>query len=350
MKLIKNCTPLETRARGSHVTFLDFYTVSIFIFFLRFQLTLSSRFPFPDNSNSIPTRKRRRRRSIEDEDSTFLNFELPAHPNIPQEVEESTLSIFLSNHNLPKEDLDANDDLDISISQSGRPRGKKRREDRDRRDREHKDHIHTVQITQHRKTIQLFVFRLHEDSDKREQLFKKSVALPESPEDRINFNKWVQLDVNQVVNAWLKDRQLSSERHLSLEIVCRNCAKHGIKVFNPKKSSHTSDESIRHTKNPTLNVVGKIVSERSKKHRRNNKNGSMVKDNMSHPKKTACQTDQVGTCCRRKFVVAFKDVEGFQFIKMPKKFDAGYCEGNCPSGYHTGRFLMDFIECVILNS
>lgn len=136
----------------------------------------------------------------------------------------------------------------------------------------------------------------------------------------------VRLDVFRAVNSWLQH----PGKNLGLQIYCENCHVHNVYVVHEEPADHQNQHQMHHGHNklPTLHMDfnGRL---REKRHRVFK---PTIQDySKQHHVKCSRKNEK---CCRRQLKVQFKELAGLDFVIQPKMFDAGYCEGTCPTAYN----------------
>lgn len=133
-------------------------------------------------------------------------------------------------------------------------------------------------------------------------------------------HKKVRLNVFKAISSWLKD----NTNNVGLQVYCENCHANNIYVVHESLINNTPGVGY-----PTLHL-GLKGRQREKRWQRSFK--PVIQDYFSkHHVKCSKKGDK---CCRRQLKVQFKDVAGLDFVIQPKSFDAGYCEGSCPTAYN----------------
>lgn len=315
--------------------------------------------------------RQRQKRSVNEEDLTYLNFELPDKEELPSEIEESTLNIFLTNENIfdmqkvsmeTQEDdtSDDNSSLDLTTKltlKSSRITAREHRKKSNHhhhnhhQQHQHNNHHHNttdnsnlnrneIKIITNKQTLRLHVYQTIADSNERVWLFTKDIILPINSDvsydnSEFTYNKWIQLDVNTAVTQWLS----STEKTLDIEIFCESCSKYGIQIVNNHKTDTSHNKLNSSTSNnPTLNLIGNMMQRAKRKTiRRKDKSLDVARDYMSQPKKTICHKNGDKKCCRHKWVIDFRELGGYEYIIQPNRFDAGFCDGSCPFRFNVAN-------------
>lgn len=300
---------------------------------------------FLDKSNRVESQ--RKRRSTNEEEITSLDFEISDREDLPTDIEESILNVFLTNdqsHTVEKSwkaDQHVNDsesDYDDSNSSSDVPAKKLTLKSHRNRRRSHNHHLRhpnshssnkgKIQIISNKQTLRLHVYQ--SISQGRTLLFSKDITLPiNSDETKFIFKKWVPLDLTSTVNSWLQGK----EQILSIDIYCESCSKYGLKIVNQQDANQ--DEESKN--NPTLNIIGSVV--RTKRKTGHRKHGQLdeAKDYTISQKKTFCRQEGDKKCCRHKWQIDFRELGGYDYIIQPRSFDAGFCDGTCPYKYNVAN-------------
>lgn len=299
-----------------------------------------------DQSNRA--RSQRRRRSTNEEEVTSLDFEIADRNELPTDIEESTLNVFLTNDqshaaekswkadqhvNDSESDYDDNSSMDVAAKKltlkSHRNRSKSHTHHH-RHPNSHSSNRNKIQIVTNKQTIRLHVYE--SNAQGRTLLFSKDIALPipiDSDDTKFIYKKWIPLDFTSTVNKWLQEK----ERTLSIDIYCESCSKFGLKIVN-----NLADQGDEAKNNPALNIVGSVV--RTKRKTGHRKHGQLdeAKDyTITQPKKTFCRQDGDKKCCRHKWVIDFKELGGYDYIIQPRNFDAGFCDGTCPYKFNVAN-------------
>lgn len=284
---------------------------------------------------------------------------------MPREIEETTLSIFLTNINYDMSLMNSADSENIvdTTTTTNRIAGKTNIEERKkqnnkvddcekikRRKQKHQERRlqRKLEVEQQRQQLQtseslpknpikqiklhIYFYLNHEE---RVWLFTKEIPLPKEHTADQSLNKWIQLDLNKALKRWMKgDRQ-----ELIIQIYCERCTKYGIKIYNNLESSHSSEEAHHKGKNsPALNIIGRMKQRSRRKTTPKTKHKDPKKEHMKQPKQTICQGDGDTKCCRHTWIVDFAEMEEYnKFVIQPQAFDAGYCEGSCPYRYNLGN-------------
>lgn len=258
---------------------------------------------------------------------------------LPSDIEESTLNVYLSNDHSnqvsekawkadravtdSESDYDDNSSLDVATKKftlkSHRRRGKSHRH-------RHEKSRNKVQVITNKHMVRLHVYQSTQQG--RSFVFSKDILLPINSDDtKFTYKKWIQLDLTATVRNWLH----SSESSLSIDIYCESCSKYGLKIVNDHETADAKS-------NPALNIVGSVV--RTKRKTGHRKHGQMdeAKDyTITQPKKTFCRQDGDKKCCRHRWVIDFKELGGYDYIIQPRNFDAGFCDGTCPYKYNVAN-------------
>lgn len=160
-------------------------------------------------------------------------------------------------------------------------------------------------------------------------------------------HQYIDLDVSDAVSAWLLD----PATNLGLQLQCEGCAAHELHIVHRDdmasgEQEPNSDDQHATSAAPELFVVGRSdpdSTRRSKRsgglHRHYKANGSgSTGGHRDHrggrvARRTECANNNK-RCCRHRLDVVFKEVQGFEFIMQPLRFDAGYCHGRCPPRYN----------------
>lgn len=291
---------------------------------------------FLDQSNRI--RSQRVRRSTNEEEVTSLDFEITDREELPNDIEEATLNVFLTNdpdvtsEKTWKADQHVNDsesDYDDNSSMDSPPKKlilrSHRRKSLSHHHRHHTSHNsnrNKIQIITNKQMVRLHVYQ--SETQGRSLLFSKDITLPINSDDtKFTYKKWIPLDLTSVVNKWLS----GNDQTLSIDIYCESCSKYGLKVVNNLDASQSEETKT----NPALNIVGSIVRTKRKSGHRKHGQLDEAKDyTISKPKKTFCRQDGDKKCCRHKWEIDFKELGGYDYIIQPRNFDAGFCDGTCP--------------------
>lgn len=303
-----------------------------------------------DNSNLIASqqqqnRHRRRRRSSTEDEVVSLDFELRDHSDFPSEVEQSILNVLImggSSETTGSDkpwrphwqivDSDSEDDENSSsgdIVRKFTPKTHRKNELKSQRHHRHHSHhrsLGKVEVSSKSTSVKLHVYQ--QTPHERIHVLMKEIPLPISPESdssdaKIEFNKWISLDLTTIVNEWLQ----KDEQTLSIDLYCDSCTEHGLKIVN---RSPDDGEFISTKDNPTLNIIGSVVRTKRKignKHKKRVEKLGEDKD-YTKPKKTFCKKNGDKTCCRHRWVVDLKDLQ-LDYVIEPKHFDAGFCDGTC---------------------
>lgn len=165
-----------------------------------------------------------------------------------------------------------------------------------------------------RRQIKIHVYQLSESFD-RIWLDTINITAHKFP----NHRK-IRLNVHRAVSSWLQNNASNQ----GLQLYCENCHAHGIYVVH-----ENGMDSIPGSSYPTLQLILK-GRQREKRWQRSFK--PVVQDYFSR-KHTKC-TKKGDKCCRRQLKVQFKEISGLDFVIQPKMFDAGYCDGSCPTAYN----------------
>lgn len=150
--------------------------------------------------------------------------------------------------------------------------------------------------------------------------------------DTININltsfgsklhRKAKLNVFRAVNSWIQH----PSNNLGLQIYCENCHTHLVYVVHEEPLEQQHQVHHPHAKLPTLHMDfnGRL---REKRHRVFK---PTIQDYSKHHVKCSKKNEK---CCRRQLKVQFKELAGLDFVIQPKMFDAGYCEGSCPTAYN----------------
>lgn len=135
----------------------------------------------------------------------------------------------------------------------------------------------------------------------------------------VNKHRRVRLNVFRAVNGWVQN---TTQNH-GLQIYCENCHTHFVYVVHEEpldKRQHNVDF-------PTLRLAFN-GRQREKRHRTFR---PVIQDYTKNHVKCSKKNEK---CCRRQLKVQFKELAGLDFVIQPKMFDAGYCEGTCPTAYN----------------
>lgn len=297
---------------------------------------------FLDHSNRVG--RQRKRRSASDDEVISLDFEMSEREELPTDIEESTLNVYLTNDHSShvidktwKADRAVNDsESDYDENNSGDFATKKLTIKSHRNWSKSRSHHHRheksrnkVQVITNKQMLRLHVYQ--STSQGRSFLFTKDITLPINSDDtKFIYKKWIPLDLTSTVNKWLQDK----EKTLSIDIYCESCSKYGLKIVN----NHEANEGDELKNNPALNIVGSVV--RTKRKTGHRKHGQLdeAKDyTITQPKKTFCRQDGDKKCCRHKWVIDFKELGGYDYIIQPRNFDAGFCDGTCPYKYNVAN-------------
>jgi transforming growth factor beta, invertebrate len=264
---------------------------------------------------------------------------------LPTEVEESTLSVFLTNSppsyavdkkwkadqhvNDSESDYDDNNsNSDSATKKLTLKSNRNRRKSHSHHHRHQNNNRNRIQIITNKQMIRLHVYE--SNAQGRVFLFSKDITLPINSDDKkFTYNKWIQLDLTSTVSKWLQE----TEPSLSIDIYCESCSKYGLQIVNNQDANE--DESKN---NPTLNIVGSVV--RTKRKTGHRKHGQLdeAKDyTITKPKKTFCRQDGDKKCCRHKWEIDFKELGGYDYIIQPRVFDAGFCDGSCPYKFNVAN-------------
>lgn len=183
-----------------------------------------------------------------------------------------------------------------------------------------------VQLSSPSSSVKLHVYQ--QTPQGRIHVLFKEVPLPINSDDneKVEFDKWIPLDLTSVVNEWLQ----KDEQSLSIDLYCENCAQHGLRIVNQSPD----DDDLGSTRNnPTLNIIGSVVRTKRRtgvpQRKKVEKLGEIKDYTVTKPKKTFCKQKGEKRCCRHRWVIDFKELGGYDYIIEPRKFDAGYCDGTC---------------------
>lgn len=317
---------------GSTELILEFFSFSPWLVFL-------------DQSNRI--RSQRVRRSTNDDEVTPLDFEIADREELPNDIEEATLNVFLTNDpDVPKEkswkadphvvsdsdsDYDDNSSMDVppKITIKSHPSKRKSQSHRHRHQNGHHANRNKVNIISSKQMIRLHVFQ--SDEQGRTLLLSKDVTLPvESSDAKFSYQKWIPLDLTSAVNKWLE----GSEQTLSIDIHCEMCSKYGLSIVNHQDANQSGESK----NNPALNIIGSVVRTKRKSGHRKHGQLDEAKDyTITKPKKTFCRQDGDKKCCRHKWEIDFQELGGYDYIIQPRNFDAGFCDGTCPYKYNVAN-------------
>jgi hypothetical protein len=295
---------------------------------------------FLDQSNRVG--RQRKRRSTLDDEVTSLDFEMSDREELPTDIEESTLNVYLSNDHTSQvnekswkadravsdseSDYDDNSSLDIATKKltlkSHRRRNKSHRH-------RHEKSRNKVQVITNKQMVRLHIYQT--TSQGRSFLFSKDILLPINSDDtKFTYKKWIPLDLTTTTKAWLQ----SSESSLSIDIYCESCSKYGLQIVN----NHETNQGDESKNNPALNIVGSVVRTKRKTGHRKHGQTEEAKDyTITQPKKTFCRQDGDKKCCRHRWVIDFKELGGYDYIIQPRNFDAGFCDGTCPYKYNVAN-------------
>lgn len=266
---------------------------------------------------------------------------------LPNDIEESTLNVYLTNdksHAIEKSwkadhavndsesDYDENSSSDVATKKLTLKPHRNRRKPHShhhRHENSHNSNKNKIQIITNKQTVRLHVYQ--SNSQGRTLLFSKDITLPINSDDtKFSYKKWIPLDLTATVNNWLQQK----EQSLSIDIYCESCSKYGLRIVN----NHEANQSEESKNNPALNIVGSVV--RTKRKTGHKKHGQLeeAKDyTITQPKKTFCRQDGDKKCCRHKWVIDFKELGGYDYIIQPRNFDAGFCDGTCPYKYNVAN-------------
>lgn len=140
----------------------------------------------------------------------------------------------------------------------------------------------------------------------------------------VGAHKKVRLNVHKAVNDWMRD----ARTNLGLQVACENCHAHSIYVLHdaPPDNENSEHENFPY---PTLRLAlnGR---QREKRHRSFR---PIIQDYTTKLNHVKCSRKNE-RCCRRQLKVQFKELSGLDFVIQPKAFDAGYCDGTCPTAYN----------------
>jgi transforming growth factor beta, invertebrate len=297
---------------------------------------------FLDQSNRVG--RQRKRRSTNDDEVISLDFEMSEREELPTDIEESTLNIYLTNDhsshvidktwkadravNDSESDYDENSSLDVATKKLTLKSHRNRSKSHNHHHR-HEKSRNKVQVITNKQMIRLHVYQ--STSQGRTFLFSKDITLPINSEDtKFIYKKWIPLDLTSIVNKWLQDK----EQTLSIDIYCESCSKYGLKIVN----NHETNPDNESRNNPALNIVGSVVRTKRKSGHRKHGQLDEAKDyTITQPKKTFCRQDGDKKCCRHKWVIDFKELGGYDYIIQPRNFDAGFCDGTCPYKYNVAN-------------
>uniref|UniRef100_A0A336M6Y6 CSON005348 protein n=1 Tax=Culicoides sonorensis TaxID=179676 RepID=A0A336M6Y6_CULSO len=235
--------------------------------------------------------KSRRRRAIDNNDLIYMHFDLS--PNLLNDsntmIDEASLVISLARNRHRNE----------------APYGSKARK-----------HNNGTSIRKNRRYrhIKIHVYQLSESFDR---IWLDTINLTAH---KFPNHKKVRLNVHRAVSAWLQDNTSNQ----GLQIYCENCHAHGIYVVHENGMNNIAGSVY-----PTLQLMMK-GRQREKRWQRSFR--PVIQDYFSrHHIKCSKKSDK---CCRRQLKVQFKEISGLDFVIQPKMFDAGYCDGNCPTAYN----------------
>ena len=107
------------------------------------------------------------------------------------------------------------------------------------------------------------------------------------------------LDVSHAVQAWSLNPRLNK----GLKIDFKGCKK--IQIFKEDIDIIFTETNVRHKRSPKRHRLNKIKISRKRRH----------------------------LCRRKRMKVDLTKIGGFDFIFMPKKFNAATCSGKCPPRY-----------------
>lgn len=173
----------------------------------------------------------------------------------------------------------------------------------------------TMRRRRNRHPMKIHVYQLSESFDR---IWLDTINL--TSHKLQNNHRKVRLNVHRAVSAWMRD----TNSNQGLQLYCENCHSHGVYVVH-----ENGMKSIPGSIYPTLQLILK-GRQREKRWQRSFK--PVVQDYFSrHHTKCTKKSDK---CCRRQLKVQFKEIAGLDFVIQPKMFDAGYCDGSCPTAYN----------------
>ncbi|XP_034475387.1 putative uncharacterized protein DDB_G0286901 [Drosophila innubila] len=197
-----------------------------------------------------------------------------------------------------------------------------------------KSKVHVLNL----KVYQMMRMNKRQQLDARRIEFESSnYRLGNSDETR---SQWIEFDVTAAVRAWLN----KSHENLGIEIQCDKCRRIGARILS-EVSTPTSTAPQDHERvedkfhlTPVLNIIGHIGRTHSEEaaHPNHYNLSSNTPRYYNHRQANSMNNSPNSCyrarqrCCRHQLDVAFKDIEGFEFILQPKTFDAGFCKGRCP--------------------
>lgn len=235
--------------------------------------------------------KSRRRRAIDNNDLIYMHFDLSSNllNDSSTTIDEASLIISLAKNRHRNEPPYGSKARNMRQNNGTARRGRRRQ-------------------------IKIHVYQLSESFD-RIWLDTINITTHKFP----NHRK-IRLNVHRAVSSWLQNNGSNQ----GLQLYCENCHAHGIYVVH-----ENGMDSIPGSSYPTLQLILK-GRQREKRWQRSFK--PVVQDYFSR-KHTKC-TKKGDKCCRRQLKVQFKEISGLDFVIQPKMFDAGYCDGSCPTAYN----------------
>lgn len=292
----------------------------------------------------------RKRRFTNEDDVVSLDFEIKERNDLPLQIEQSILSILIVNKEgiiqtdssvkLSRQTGDSESDDDDDNSSGGDVVSKKftlkpqNYSKKQRTRHQHGDrHFRSkgrVQVNSNLwPSIKIHVYR--QMTQGRHHILSKEISVPINSDNkkRIMFDKWIQLDLTASVKEWLNEEV----NILSIDILCEFCEQNGLKIVNVPNYEATNN-------NPALNIIGTVIRSKRKidnMKKKSEKLGKVKDYTVTQPKKTFCKQNEDKKCCRHKWIIDFKELGGYEFIIEPRKFDAGFCEGNCPYRFNVGN-------------
>lgn len=304
---------------------------------------------FTDNLNSIERHGKRSRRSTQENEVISLDFEIKERDQLPLQIEQSILNILIVNEENELKsyrqtgDRDSQSDDDEDSSSGGdviskkftlKPQHTRKKSQRHRHHHGNNSHRSKGNVkftTNDSPSIKLHVYR-QMTTQGRHHILTKEISLPINSDNEkiLEFDKWIQIDMTSTVKSWLKENQ----DLLSVDLYCESCSHYGLKIVNLQQQEDATNN------NPTLNIIGSVIRTKRKtvnKNKKSEKLGEVTDYTITQPKKTFCKQNGDKKCCRHKWVIDFKELGGYDYIIEPRKFDAGFCQGECPYRYNIGN-------------
>lgn len=139
----------------------------------------------------------------------------------------------------------------------------------------------------------------------------------------VGAHKKIRLNVQKAVADWMREPHLNH----GLQVFCENCHQHSVYVVHDAPPEGENEPT--NFPYPTLRLAlnGR---QREKRHRSFR---PVIQDFTTKHSHVKCSRKNE-KCCRRQMKVHFKELAGLDFVIQPKLFDAGYCDGTCPTAYN----------------